>query len=58
MARVPLADAQDRLREALEAKWDAGIRVRRVALTAAADRRRDAGRTGRLARRGPPGTTP
>ena len=25
VARVPLADAQDRLRELLEAKWDAGI---------------------------------
>jgi len=24
VARVPLAEAQDRLREALEAKWDAG----------------------------------
>jgi len=25
VARVPLAEAQNRLREALEAKWDAGV---------------------------------
>ncbi len=31
VARVPLADAQDRLRDLLEAKWDAGIGVGAVA---------------------------
>ncbi|MEO8438083.1 MAG: SufD family Fe-S cluster assembly protein, partial [Chloroflexota bacterium] len=31
VARVPLADAQQRLRDLLEAKWDAGIGVGAIA---------------------------
>ena len=35
VARVPLADAQERLRDLLEAKWDAGVDARPARIAAA-----------------------